>query len=306
MSEAEHHGAQAITLSVGGVRVRFESLEPDLSLHVTFPRTRFVSGDSAGVDSLVHVRLGDPDPGNAPPWFASGGTWELHRGALGGDRVVFYTVLASGSRAPMTRLDLTPDLSRGDLIVDRRYVRGNQLELGFPLDEYLMARLLARRGAAILHASCVEENGAAYVFTGHSGAGKSTISSIAEACGWRVLSDDRTVLTIRDRIVMGEGTPWHGSHRSGMSESFPVNAIFLLEQADEDIAERMEPARAFAEVLVRTVRPLADVAEQMAVVDTVERVVRSVPSAILRFRPTPAALDAARDFVAFGTLRASR
>jgi hypothetical protein len=197
----------------------------------------------------------------------------------------------------MTRLELTQDLSRGELVVDRRYVRQNEMELGYPMDEYLMARLLARRGATILHASCVAENGGAYVFTGHSGAGKSTISSIAEECGWKVLSDDRTVLTLRDGVVRAGGTPWHGSHKSGLAESLPIHAIFLLEQADEDKAFGMEPSRAFAELVVRTVRPLADMTEQIAVLEVVERVVRSVPLGVLRFRPTPYALRVAREFV---------
>ena len=160
-----------------------------------------------------------------------------------------------------------------------------------------MSRLLARRGATILHASCAAENGSALVFTGHSGAGKSTISTIAERCGWKVLSDDRTILTIEDGVVRASGTPWHGSHKSGMSESLPVQAIFLLEQADEDRAARLETGRAFSEVLVRTIRPLAAVEEHESVVDTVERVVRSVPLAVLRFRPTADALYAAREFV---------
>jgi hypothetical protein len=285
-----------ITLGVGGVVARFESLDSDLSLRVSFPRTRFVLDDDVSSHSVVHARYGDPSPGPVAPWFVSGGTWELHHGELGGDRVVFYTA-SEGGRDPMYRLDLTADLSRGELAVERRYVRDGVLEIGFPLDEYLMNRLLARRGAAVLHASCMAQNGAALVFTGHSGAGKSTISSIAERCGWKVLSDDRTILTLEDGVVHASGTPWHGSHKCGTADSLPVKGIFLLEQAPEDSAEPMEMSRGFSEVLVRTVRPLADVEEQVAVVNTVERIVRSVPLGVLRFRPQPEALRVAREFV---------
>jgi hypothetical protein len=60
----------------------------------------------------------------------------------------------------------------------------------------------------------------------------------------------------------------------------------------------MEPSRAFAEVIVRSVRPLANVGEQVMVLDTVETIVGAVRSGVLRFMPTSAALGAARDFVA--------
>jgi ABC-type glutathione transport system ATPase component len=158
--------------------------------------------------------------------------------------------------------------------------------------------LLARREAVIIHASSIVEDGKALVFIGHSGAGKSTISAIAESVRMNVLSDDRTILALRDGTVFAAGTPWHGSQLSGRPESVPVAAIFLLEQADEDRAIAMEPSRAFAEVIVRSVRPLANVGEQVMVLDTVETIVGAVRSGVLRFMPTSAALGAARDFVA--------
>ena len=296
LGNVEQHAAPTITLAIGGVRVQFASADPNLVMRVTFPRTRFVDRSSISPDSTIRVQYGDPNP-SSKPWFVSGGTWEIHEGKLGGDRVVFYTALANGGRAPLSCLDLTPDLGHGELVVDRTYVRDDQLEVGFPLDEYLLARLLARRSATILHASCVAENGGAFVFTGQSGAGKSTISTIAQQAGWRVLSDDRTILSLRDGVVHAEGTPFHGSHKSGMADSVPVHGIFLLEQADEDRADRMGASRAFAEVLVRTVRPLVDIGEQSSIVETVERVMKLVPAAVLRFRPTRAALATARAFV---------
>ncbi len=289
--------SSAITLDVAGVRARFESASAGLNVRVTFPRTRFVTNSEGHLDSLVRIRFGDPDPGSTPPWFVSGGTWEMHQGELGGDRVVFYTATTQGGRAPMMRVDLTPDLSIGDMVVNPRYVYEGVLEIGYPLDEYITARLLARREAVIVHASSVVDSRGAFVFIGHSGAGKSTLSSIAEQEGLKVLSDDRTVLAVRDGTVVAAGTPWHGSRKSGTPEAVPIRAIFLLEQADEDVATPMNESRALAEVMVRAVRPLADVAEQVMVLNTVEKVAHSVPAAVLRFRPTVAALAAARDFV---------
>lgn len=293
------HRAPVITLGIGGVRARFETADPALALQVSFPRTRFVLPDDAAPDCAITVRVGDAAPGSTAPWFESGGPWEIRRGADGGDEVAFWTALPEGGRSPMMRLSLAPDLSRGELIVAPEFAPDGELAIGFPLDEYLTTRLLARRGAMVVHASSVAEGDGAYVFLGHSGAGKSTTASIAEDCGLRVLSDDRTVLrAMPDGTVTAAGTPWHGSYASGSPDAVRVLGIFLLEQAEEDRATAMEASRAFSEMMVRTIRPTAEPGEQLAIVDAVERVVHTVPVAALRFRPTPAVLDTVREFVA--------
>ena len=289
--------APVLTLGIGGVRTRFEAAESNLLMHVAFPRTRFVSSDDAPPDCVVRVRVGDAEPGSEPPWFVSGGAWEVHRGAHGGDRVAFWTALADGGREPMMRLDLSPALDHGDMTVAPRYAPRRTVPIGFPLDEYLTARLLARRGAVIVHASSVAEEGGAYVFVGHSGAGKSTIAQIAEQCGARVLSDDRTVLRLDGSVVKAAGTPWHGSYASGTPDAVPVRGLFLLEQAPVDAVERMSQGRAFSELVVRTVRPTAEAAEQVAVVDVVQRIVETIPAAVLRFRASRAAMETVREFV---------
>jgi hypothetical protein len=297
MTAVQELAARQLTLGIGGVRTRFESTDRDLRVRVSFPRTRFVVADETPADCVVRVRLGDADPGGDPPWFASGGPWEVHRGAHGGDRVAFFTALSEGGREAMMRLDLSASLDEGEMTVAPRYAPDGAVSIGFPLDEYLTARLLAHRGAVILHASAVEEASGAYVFVGHSGAGKSTISQIAEGNGARVLSDDRTVLRLHEDQVVACGTPWHGSYASGTPESAVVRGIFLLEQGATNTITPLPRAAAFAELMVRTVRPTAEPAEHLAIVDLVERITATLPVATLRFAPSAAVMDEVRNFV---------
>ena len=300
MSVAPEHVAPTVTLGIGGVRIRFEAAEADLRIRVNFPRTLFVDTSGRDADCVVRVRLGEPKL-ESPPTFVSGGPWELYEGDGGGDRLAVFTDLASGGREPMMRVDLTPALDRAELTVHPRYAPGRTFVVGHPLDECLMARLLARRGAVIVHASTVSAEGrdgiGAYVFAGHSGAGKSMLASIAEQNGFRVLSDDRTVLSVDNDLVFAAGTPWHGSHASGSPDSAPVEGIFLLEQSEANSVTRMGSGRAFSELMVRSLRPMAQRAEHIAVVNVLERVVRAVPCAALRFAPSAAALDAVHYFV---------
>lgn len=299
MSVAPEHVAPSVTLGIGGVRIRFEAAESDLRMRVPFPQTRFVTSADAPADCVVRVRIGEPDPGPNPT-FVSGGPWELYPGKNGGDRLAIFAAVGDGVREPVMQADLTPNLDRAELIVHSRYAPGRNFPVHYPLDELLMARLLARRGAVILHASAVSEEGpkgaGAYVFTGHSGAGKSTMVEIAERNGLRVLSDDRTVVAIENEAVFAAGTPWHGSYASGCPDRVPVRAIFLLEQSGADGAIAMSSDRAFSELMVRTVRPMAQRTEHVAVVDTLERVVGSARCAVLKFTPSDAVLDTVRYF----------
>lgn len=299
MNVAPEHVAPTVTLGIGGVRIRFEAAESDLRMLVPFPQTRFVITDDAPADCLVRVRTGEPDPGPTPT-FVSGGPWELYPGKNGGDRLAIFAASADGVRAPVIQADLTPNLDRADLIVHSRYAPDRKFPVHYPLDEYLTARLLARRGAVILHASAVSEEGpngaGAYVFAGHSGAGKSTMVEIAERNGLRVLSDDRTVLSVDTDAVFAAGTPWHGSYASGCPDSVPVRAIFLLEQAGANGATAVSGDRAFAELMVRTVRPMADRTEHVAVVDTLETVVQYARCAVLQFTNSDAVLNTVRYF----------
>jgi len=53
-----------------------------------------------------------------------------------------------------------------------------------------MGLILLQRRTLPLHGSCVEIGGKAYVIVGHSGTGKSTLSSVLLSRGYRLLSDD--------------------------------------------------------------------------------------------------------------------
>jgi hypothetical protein len=134
------------------------------------------------------------------------------------------------------------------------------------------------------------------LFTGHSGAGKSTIAAIAEGAGARVLSDDRSIVTVRDSIPTVWGTPWHGSHRRGSPEALPLTAMFLLVQAGEDRTEQISPARATGELLVRLIHPGSRPPDMERLLDAVAEVAECVPMAALQFRPTVNAFHVAAEF----------
>jgi energy-coupling factor transporter ATP-binding protein EcfA2 len=161
------------------------------------------------------------------------------------------------------------------------------------MDEYLMGRLLGKRGGLILHAASTLERDRAILLLGHSGAGKSTLAELAQAMGAEVLSDDRTIVRANGQATAW-GTPWHGSYKAGSPRRAPLGAVFLLVQSTENRVVQLPLARAFQEVYVRVIQPTVDLKEIRASVDAVLRLVEQVPVAELHFRPVPSSYELAR------------
>lgn len=104
----------------------------------------------------------------------------------------------------------------------------------------LSVLLLPRRGF-LLHAATVVREGRGYVFTGRSGAGKSTVASLSPPGS--VLTDEISLLRFSDGEWHAYGTPFWGEFRAeGSNRQVPLAGIYSLVQAPEDRVEPL-PAR---------------------------------------------------------------
>jgi hypothetical protein len=111
----------------------------------------------------------------------------------------------------------------------------------------LSVMLLPRRGF-LLHAATVVRDGRAYVFTGRSGAGKSTVASLSPAGS--VLTDEISLLRCYGSGWHGHGTPFWGEFRAaGLNRSFPVAGIYVLVQAPENRVEPLLPREGLRAIL---------------------------------------------------------
>jgi hypothetical protein len=92
--------------------------------------------------------------------------------------------------------------------------------------------LLPQRGF-LLHAATVVRDGRAYVFTGRSGAGKSTVASLSPA--GTVLTDEISLLRFTNGCWQAYGTPFWGEFRAaGQNEHYPIAGIYTLVQSTEN------------------------------------------------------------------------
>lgn len=118
--------------------------------------------------------------------------------------------------------------------------------------------LLENKRGLIFHSSAVAVDGYAYLFTAHSGVGKSTHARLwRELLGNKALmvNDDKPMLTLEDGKVYVNGTPWQGKHNLGNNVKVPVKAICSVERGRENLIEHATPSEMAVTVLQQTVRP---------------------------------------------------
>ena len=220
-----------------------------------------------------------------------GEVWSYWRSPDGGDQLVFYR---GDEKVPYALMQFGPTLRDVRIVHDPDALGSARADVGlYPMSEILVSRLLSQHDAVDLHASTAVLDGQAYVFMGHSGAGKTTISEIALRAGATVLSDDRTILGVRNGRVIAWGTPWHGTGRRSSSRTAPVAGIYLLVQAAEERAVPVAPARAFKEMFVRLIHQRLTTAEVDAALRTTEAIAASGRMWELHFRPVAEAFGLA-------------
>lgn len=186
--------------------------------------------------------------------------------------------------------------AEGEIDVDARPLRAhfrvgpspNSLEACLRIAASLA---LPRAGALILHASAVVHGGRALVFSGHSGAGKSTISAMLPAAdpAWSPLADELLVLRRADdgggwEVVV---PPYLGPAGIAHGARAPLAGIHFLVQAPFDRRDRLANGAALRGLLRNVLVYVAEPATAAAVLAVAADVTAATPCFTLHFRKDP-------------------
>jgi hypothetical protein len=232
---------------------------------------------------------------NEEPSFVSGGVWSAYMGDSG---TRFYFSSPAVGTAPYKAAWFDPAFERGHVVLNRSVVPSHSsvFPLEYPLDELLMIHRLALGDGIEVHAlGLADEDGSGYLFLGHSGAGKSTTARLWMAQpGVKLLSDDRIILRKHDDQYWMYGTPWHGDAGVASPGRAPLSAIFLLEQAPVNELAPVSAVTAGAEMFARAFVPHYLESGIHFSLDFLEQITRAVPCFVLRFTPTPEAVETVR------------
>ena len=125
--------------------------------------------------------------------------------------------------------------------------------------------ILARQGGFLVHAASAIRDGKAFLFSGISGAGKTTISRLAPPDA-TLLTDEISYVRRQGNRYLACGTPFAGElARVGENQSAPLSALFLLEKG---LQNRIEPVGA-TEAVQRLLRNILFFADDRALVELV-------------------------------------
>lgn len=106
----------------------------------------------------------------------------------------------------------------------------NDLALKHALMNLYSSFIIHKGWGLLIHSSCVVENGYAHVFSGNSGAGKSTIAKLSRPR--QILSDEATILKISDDAITVFNSPFRSEIRVEKKENpVPLRSIELLYQS---------------------------------------------------------------------------
>ena len=137
---------------------------------------------------------------------------------------------------------------------------------------------LSFAGTLLLHASAVEYEGKAVIFTAPSGTGKTTQAELWETyAGATILNGDKVFLRLRDGKVLAWGSPWSGSSPYRVNACAESAAIVVLSQAPANQLSRLPVFAALGEFTPNAFLPVWEktvLGSGMAVLD---RVFSTVP-----------------------------
>jgi hypothetical protein len=106
----------------------------------------------------------------------------------------------------------------------------NELALKHAMMNLYSSYLVYNKCGLLIHSSCVIDKGKAYLFAGHSGAGKSTAAKLSHPR--ELLSDEATIVKITSDQITVFNSPFRSElDRTGAEETSPLAGIYLLNQA---------------------------------------------------------------------------
>lgn len=149
----------------------------------------------------------------------------------------------------------------------------------------------------LLHGSAVAVDGQGYLFTAHSGTGKSTHTRLwRQVFGERavMVNDDKPFVQLTKDGVELHGSPWSGKHGLDTNVCVPLRGICLLERGTENHIQPIQPEEILP-ILQKQCYCPQDVQKEAAFLALTKALAQSVPVWRMSCTKDPAAAQMAYD-----------
>ena len=159
-----------------------------------------------------------------------------------------------------------------------------------------------------LHSSAVVRDGRAYLFSAHSGVGKSTHTRLWQSTfggDTRVINDDKPALRCIDGVWYAYGTPWCGKDGINLNERVPLAGICFLKRAPHNRIRPMPPAEAMQKILAQTIYQMDQAQHLDLLLQHLGKLLAQIPVYELENLPEPAAAQLSYETMVQGALEAN-
>lgn len=164
------------------------------------------------------------------------------------------------------RSDKTPSfeivITKEDIIEETKY---DEDGVKFSKEQYevtavlrKLMNIITKDNYILYHGSCISIDNEGVLFSGRSGAGKSTHARLyKEYFKDRMIyiNDDKPILKVEDDKITAFGTPWNGKERLSNNTSIKLKAICFINQAKENRIEELDSSSAFSLVYKQSYLP---------------------------------------------------
>ena len=234
-----------------------------------------------------------PELNGAKVFFETGHAWQLLQ--LDGKWVIRVN---SPAPDPYQIGVFPPDFRSGDIYIASKNSAPNRFifPLTYPMGELYLMNLLGTGLGVLFHATGVIDRGKGYLFTGHGGAGKTTMARLWDGLpDVLVVNDDKVIVRKETGGFRLYGTPWHGDGGMALPDSAPLSKVFILKQAAQNGSTMLHPAQASGGLLARLFVPLWD-AEKIAItLKILDELCQAIPCLELGFLPDTSVVDFVRN-----------
>lgn len=152
--------------------------------------------------------------------------------------------------------------------------------------------LAQKRGMFAMHSASIVYKGRAWLFSGHSGMGKSTHTNLWNSLyGTPIANGDLNMLAVEDGKAVVHGIPWCGTSNICDTSTYPLGGIVLLGRSNTDTVETLPEHEKALLVMQRLISPSWDEDQLSQSIDFSSKLAGLVPVCRLKCTKNPSAAE---------------
>jgi len=166
--------------------------------------------------------------------------------------------------------------------------------LAYPMGPLLMYHLALYNNAIMIHASGIADDNKAYLFSGFSGVGKSTMAGLWYNSGHKVINDDRLMLRYIDGQCIMYNTPMT---YADMPKKNVLSHAFLLKQHPENYLTHLKGLVGMTRFMAFCIQHHYNKQHVDVILDTVQKIAQTISVYELGFVPDISAVELIKEHV---------